>query len=188
MLYEWISPATPTKLCFDIDSSDPSIIESAFLQETLISTVVNRTVNLLQEMDIDCSSIQWYMMDSSRASKFSMHLSCNFYFDEWKNQCEFVKLGYSDIMLSQNTRNDRDRVMDGTIYSEGGRAMRLIGSTKFGMQSYFQACDTDISRLKYMNTYIDNDCIIIPYENKKLKRSQVVHVHVLLVALNKSKN
>ena len=57
MLYEWISPATPTKLCFDIDSSDPSIIESAFLQETLISTVVNRTVNLLQEMDIDCSSI-----------------------------------------------------------------------------------------------------------------------------------
>jgi len=71
------------------------------------------------------------MMDSSRASKFSMHLSCNFYFDEWKNQCEFVKLGYSDIMVSQNIRNDRDRVMDGTIYSEGGRAMRLIGSTKF---------------------------------------------------------
>ena len=58
MLYEWISPVTPTKLCFDIDSSDPSIIGSEFLQETLISTVVNRTVYLLQDMDTDCSSIQ----------------------------------------------------------------------------------------------------------------------------------
>ena len=91
MLYEWISPATPTKLCFDIDSSDPSILESVFLQETLISTVVNRTVNLLQEMDIDCSSIQWYMMDSSRASKFSVHLSCNFYFHE-PNFCGDITL------------------------------------------------------------------------------------------------
>ena len=70
-------------------------------------------------MDIDCSSIQWYIMDSSRASKFSVHFSCNFYFDEWKKRCEFVKLGYSDIVISQNTRNDY--VVDGAIYTAGGQ-------------------------------------------------------------------
>ena len=94
-------------------------------------------------MDIECTTIQWYKMDSSRASKFCMHLLCNFYFDEWKKQCEFVKLGYKDVMISQNTMGNN--IIDGAIYSDGGRAKRLLGSTKFGIQSYFTPLSMQIS-------------------------------------------
>ena len=57
-----------------------------------------------------------------------MHLVANYYFKTWQQQCKFVQNVFSEQIEM--------KLLDGKIYNEGGRAMRLVGSTKFGVDSF----------------------------------------------------
>ena len=79
-------------------------------------------------MNIDCENLRFKISDSSRDEKFSVHLVANYYFETWQQQCKFVQKVFSEQIEM--------KLIDGQIYNEGGRAMRLVGSTKFGVDSF----------------------------------------------------
>ena len=94
----------------------------------LINSIVMDTVKTFQQMNIDCQNLRFKISDSSRDEKFSVHLVANYYFETWQQQCKFVQKVFSEQIEM--------KLIDGNIYNEGGRAMRLVGSTKFGVDSF----------------------------------------------------
>ena len=139
MLYEWILPNQPTKLVFDIDSEDTDVINNPATQHLMYQNVYLKTVEVLQDLNIDCRRLRFAISDSTRPKKFSVHMVANFYFKSWKLQCDFIKKVYSELISAKG--------IDGSIYhTTGGRAMRTILSTKFGKKSFLMPIENDQAR------------------------------------------
>ena len=80
MLYEWIMPNQPAKLVFDIDSEDADVINNPAAQHLMYQNVFLKTVEVLQDLNIDCRKLRFAISDSTRPKKFSVHMVANFYF------------------------------------------------------------------------------------------------------------
>ena len=106
-------------------------------------------IKVFQERNIDCQNIQFKYSDSSRSDNFSVHIVSNYYFDTWNTQCKFIKKVFSKE-LDQG-------VFDKDIYTEGGRAMRIIGSTKYVKNSFLTPIEIDQDRNDRNKKFID-DC------------------------------
>ena len=65
---------------------------------------------------------------SSRENKFSVHLVSNYYFETWEMQCKFIKKVFAEEIEAG--------LIDGEIRSSGGRNIRIVGSTKYGLNSF----------------------------------------------------
>ena len=97
-------------------------------------------------MNIDCQKIQFKYADSSHSDKFSVHIISNYYFDIWITMCKFMKKDFSkELELG---------IIDKEICPQGGRAMRIIGSMKYGKNSFLTPIEIDQERNNRNNNII----------------------------------
>ena len=184
MLYEWILPHMPAKLVFDIDSSYEHVINNTQYQSAMFDAVYYKTIEVFQEMNLDYRHLKFLVSDSSRKEKFSIHLVSNFYFESWEIQCQFVKKVYSELI--------KEKDIDGSIYTAGGRAMRTILSTKFGKNSYLRPIENDQDRYDRNKESIDskNNMQFFQYHPFLMPkiREETLHLHHMVTYIDEEYN
>jgi hypothetical protein len=105
----------------------------------------------------------WYILNSSDATKTSLHIVIrNGYV--FRNMHEHRS--YIDDFLEYHKNHNEDVLFDKSIYTSN-RCFRILGSTKFGQDRYFRKhrdskynCQNYDTKLFY-GSYIDNDHILI---------------------------
>ena len=176
MIYEWILPDRPAKLAFDIDSTDPYVLEDPYLQVSMIYDAYFKTIEVLQELNLDFKKVAFAISDSSRKEKFSVHMVSNFYFESWNIQCTFMKKVFSEFI--------KEEKIDGQIYTIGGRGMRTILSTKFGKNSYLIPTENDQERYDRHKAWIDakNNIHFFNYDEILMPKitEETHHLHHLI--------
>ena len=128
----------PASIVFDIDSKSDMIIKDVRNQTQMVESVILITINTLIKIGIDCQFIKFKTSESSRENKFSVHLVSNYYYEPWEIQFKFISICFAEQIEAG--------LIYGEIYLAGGRNMCIIGSTKFGLNSFLTRIESDKSK------------------------------------------